>query len=59
MQGMYPLEGQDLLLFKSSISFVDHLQEFLSTILTASVLVIPPFCEMKDNVYSLIDFLQV
>ncbi|KAI9072791.1 hypothetical protein K1719_045233 [Acacia pycnantha] len=27
-------------------------------ILTACVLVIPPFCEMKDNAYSLIDFLQ-
>ncbi|KAF7844704.1 putative acyl-activating enzyme 19 isoform X1 [Senna tora] len=58
MQGIYPLDGPDLLLFKSSISFVDHLQEFLSAILTASVLVIPPFCELKDNVYSLIDFLQ-
>ncbi|KAF7807813.1 putative acyl-activating enzyme 19 isoform X1 [Senna tora] len=59
LQGIYSLDGPDLLLFKSSISFVDHLQEFLSAILTASVLVIPPFCELKDNVYSLVDFLQI
>ncbi|XP_028791262.1 putative acyl-activating enzyme 19 isoform X9 [Neltuma alba] len=58
MQQMYPLDGQDVLLFKSSISFVDHLQEFLSATLTACVLVIPPFCEMKDNAYSLINFIQ-
>jgi acyl-CoA synthetase len=59
MQGMYPLTGQELLLFKSSISFIDHLQEFLSSILTACVLIIPPFSELKENVYSIIDFLQV
>ncbi|XP_061346780.1 putative acyl-activating enzyme 19 isoform X2 [Gastrolobium bilobum] len=58
MQGKYPLNGQELLLFKSSISFVDHLQEFLSAILTACVLVIPPFSELKENLYSIIDFLQ-
>jgi len=59
MQGMYPLNGQELLLFKSSVSFIDHLQEFLSGILTACVLVIPPFNELKENLYSIIDFLQV
>ncbi|KAL5062134.1 hypothetical protein RYX36_023871 [Vicia faba] len=58
MQGVYPLTGQELLLFKSSISFIDHLQEFLSSILTACVLVIPPFKELKENAYSIIDFLQ-
>ncbi|KAK2407264.1 AMP-dependent synthetase and ligase family protein [Trifolium repens] len=58
MQGMYPLTGQELLLFKSSISFIDHLQEFISSILTACVLIIPPFSELKENVYSIIDFLQ-
>nr|KYP76965.1 Acyl-CoA synthetase family member 4 [Cajanus cajan] len=58
MQGMYPLNGQELLLFKSSVSFIDHLQEFLSAILTACVLVIPPFDELKENIYSIIDFLQ-
>ncbi|RDY02984.1 putative acyl-activating enzyme 19, partial [Mucuna pruriens] len=58
MQGMYPLNGQELLLFKSSVSFIDHLQEFLGAILTACVLVIPPFNELKENIYSIIDFLQ-
>ncbi|XP_022632213.1 putative acyl-activating enzyme 19 isoform X3 [Vigna radiata var. radiata] len=58
MQGMYPLNGQELLLFKSSVSFIDHLQEFLSAILTACVLVIPPFNELKENLYSMVDFLQ-
>ncbi|KAH1256220.1 putative acyl-activating enzyme 19 [Glycine max] len=58
MQGMYPLNGQELLLFNSSVSFIDHLQEFLSAILTACVLVIPPFNELKENIYSIIDFLQ-
>lgn len=56
---MYPLNGQELLLFNSSVSFIDHLQEFLSAILTACVLVIPPFNELKENIYSIIDFLQV
>jgi hypothetical protein len=27
--------------------------------LTACVLIIPPFSELKENVYSIIDFLQV
>ncbi|KAI4356845.1 hypothetical protein L6164_000832 [Bauhinia variegata] len=58
MQGMYPLDGLEILLFKTSVSFVDHLQEFLSAILTASVLVIPPFSELKQNIFSFIDFLQ-
>ncbi|KAJ7950655.1 AMP-dependent synthetase/ligase [Quillaja saponaria] len=57
MQGMHPLHGQELSLFKTSISFVDHLQEFLGAILTASVLVIPPAIELKENVFSLVDFL--
>ncbi|XLR30759.1 hypothetical protein S83_058659, partial [Arachis hypogaea] len=34
MQGLYPLNGQESLLFKTSLSFVDHLQEFFSAILT-------------------------
>ncbi|KAK7390082.1 hypothetical protein VNO78_25381 [Psophocarpus tetragonolobus] len=58
MQGMYPLNGQELLLFKSSVSFIDHLQEFLSAILTACLLVVPPFNELKENIFSIIDFLQ-
>lgn len=34
MQGLYPLYGEELLLFKTSISFIDHLQEFLAPLLT-------------------------
>lgn len=59
MQELYPLHGEDLLLFKTSISFVDHLQEFLGAILTACTLVIPPYEDLKENVFSVIDFLQV
>uniref|UniRef100_A0A2N9EFS9 AMP-dependent synthetase/ligase domain-containing protein n=1 Tax=Fagus sylvatica TaxID=28930 RepID=A0A2N9EFS9_FAGSY len=39
MQELYPLQGEEILLFKTSISFVDHLQEFLGAILTACTLV--------------------
>jgi hypothetical protein len=48
---MYPLQGEEILLFKTSISFIDHLQE--------CPLVIPPFSELKDNMFSVVDFLQV
>jgi acyl-CoA synthetase len=46
-------------MFKTSISFIDHLQEFLGAILTACPLVIPPFSELKDNMFSVVDFLKV
>ncbi|TYI46602.1 hypothetical protein E1A91_D13G117600v1 [Gossypium mustelinum] len=55
---LYPMQGEELLLFKTSISFIDHLQEFLIAALTACTLVIPPFTELKQNVFSIIDFLQ-
>ncbi|XP_075646000.1 putative acyl-activating enzyme 19 isoform X1 [Castanea sativa] len=58
MQELYPLHGEELLLFKTSISFVDHLQEFLGAILTACTLVIPPYKDLKENVFSVFDFLQ-
>ncbi|PRQ56503.1 putative L-aminoadipate-semialdehyde dehydrogenase transcription factor WD40-like family [Rosa chinensis] len=58
MQELYPLNGEEVLLFKTAISFVDHLQEFLSAILTGSTLVIPPFNQLKQNVFSVLDFLQ-
>ncbi|PON87500.1 PQQ-dependent membrane bound dehydrogenase, glucose/quinate/shikimate-related [Trema orientale] len=58
MQQLYPLNGVETLLFKTPISFVDHLQEFLSAVLTASTLVIPPFSELKDNVFSIVDLIQ-
>ncbi|KAM3732747.1 hypothetical protein ACB098_11G082600 [Castanea mollissima] len=58
MQEFYPLHGEELLLFKTSISFVDHLQEFLGAILAACTLVIPPYKDLKENVFSVFDFLQ-
>ncbi|XP_021283287.1 putative acyl-activating enzyme 19 isoform X2 [Herrania umbratica] len=58
MQELYPMHGEELLLFKTSISFVDHLQEFLAASLTACTLVVPPFTELRQNVLSIIEFLQ-
>ncbi|XVF06784.1 hypothetical protein REPUB_Repub06bG0080500 [Reevesia pubescens] len=58
MQELYPMDGEELLLFKTSISFVDHLQEFLAASLTACTLIIPPFAELRQNLFSIIDFLQ-
>uniref|UniRef100_A0A0D9WL05 4-coumarate--CoA ligase n=1 Tax=Leersia perrieri TaxID=77586 RepID=A0A0D9WL05_9ORYZ len=42
MQRWKPLCSDDVLLFKTSVSFVDHLQEFLSAVLTCTTLIIPP-----------------
>ncbi|XP_051198011.1 putative acyl-activating enzyme 19 isoform X2 [Lolium perenne] len=42
MQIRNPLCSDDVLLFKTSVSFVDHLQEFLSAVLTSTTLIIPP-----------------
>ncbi|XP_062015768.1 putative acyl-activating enzyme 19 isoform X1 [Rosa rugosa] len=58
MQELYPLNGEEVLLFKTAISFVDHFQEFLNAILTGSALVIPPFNQLKQNVFFIVDFLQ-
>ncbi|KAG7994868.1 hypothetical protein I3843_01G080500 [Carya illinoinensis] len=58
MQELYPMQGEELLLFKTSISFIDHLQEFLAAILTTCTLVIPPFNELKENLFSVVNFLQ-
>ncbi|XP_071936229.1 putative acyl-activating enzyme 19 isoform X3 [Coffea arabica] len=59
MQDLYPMHGQDYLVFKTSISFIDHLQEFLSGILTTSTLVVPPFNVLKENILCMVDFLQI
>ena len=56
---MYPLHEGDVVLFKTSISFIDHMQEFLGSILSTCTLVIPPFSQLKENVFCIIDFLQV
>ncbi|XP_034887159.1 putative acyl-activating enzyme 19 isoform X1 [Populus alba] len=58
MQKLYPLHGEEALLFKTSISFIDHLQEFLSAMLTTCTLVIPPFHELKEYPFSLVNVLQ-
>ncbi|XP_059633743.1 putative acyl-activating enzyme 19 isoform X2 [Cornus florida] len=59
MQELYPLHGEEILFFKTSISFIDHLQEFLGALLTTCTLVIPPLLELKENLFYMIDFLQV
>ena len=59
MQENFPSTREELLLFKTSISFIDHIQEFLSAILTASVLVTPPMKELKENLCSVVNFIQV
>ncbi|KAL5549640.1 hypothetical protein UlMin_004871 [Ulmus minor] len=58
MQELYPLKGDENLLFKTSISFIDHLQEFLSAILTGCTLIIPPFAELNQNLFSIVDYIQ-
>lgn len=56
---MYPLHEGDVVLFKTSISFIDHMQEFLGSVLSTCTLVIPPFNQLKENIFYIIDFLQV
>jgi acyl-CoA synthetase len=59
MQRRNPLCSDDVLLFKTSISFVDHLQEFLSAVLTCTILVIPPPSEWRANPASLANLIKV
>lgn len=59
MQELYPLQLEDLLLFKTSISFIDHLQEFLGALLATCTLVIPPFNQLKENLFYIVNILQV
>ncbi|XP_022155734.1 putative acyl-activating enzyme 19 isoform X3 [Momordica charantia] len=58
MQELFPCSGEELLLFKTPISFIDHIQEFLSAILTSSALVIPPMKELKETLCSVVNFIQ-
>ncbi|XP_073274045.1 putative acyl-activating enzyme 19 isoform X2 [Primulina huaijiensis] len=58
MQDLYPVEEGDLVLFKTQISFIDHLPEFLGAILANCTLVTPPFNQLKENILYVIDFLQ-
>lgn len=59
MQELYPVVGEQRLAFKTSVGFIDHLQEFLGAILNSTTLVIPPFTLLKENIISIIDFLEV
>ncbi|CAL9224780.1 unnamed protein product [Arabidopsis halleri] len=59
MQELYPVVGEQRLAFKTSVGFIDHLQEFLGAILNSTPLVIPPFTLLKENMTSIIDFLEV
>ncbi|XP_062233782.1 putative acyl-activating enzyme 19 isoform X2 [Phragmites australis] len=59
MQRRNPLCSDDVLLFKTSVSFVDHLQEFLSAVLTCTTLVIPPPSEWRANPASLANLIKV
>ncbi|CAN1148766.1 Putative acyl-activating enzyme 19 [Linum perenne] len=58
MNELYPVGSKEILTLKASISFVDHLQEFLCAMLNVCTLVIPPFKELKDNPSSVVYFLQ-
>ncbi|ESQ33212.1 hypothetical protein EUTSA_v10003545mg [Eutrema salsugineum] len=58
MQKLYPIVGEQQLAFKTSVGFIDHLQEFLGAILNSRPLVIPPFTLLKENMLSIIDFLE-
>lgn len=58
MQAQFPLCKEDVLLFKTSISFVDHLQEFLSAIFTSATLVVPPVDELKANPFCIVNLIK-
>ncbi|KAI7752862.1 hypothetical protein M8C21_016536, partial [Ambrosia artemisiifolia] len=58
LQDIYPLCGEETLLFKTSIGFIDHLQEILGALLTSCTLVIPSFNVLKENILSITDYLQ-
>lgn len=59
MQEHYPVVGEQQFAFKTSVGFIDHLQEFLGATLNSTTLVIPPFTLLKQNMISIIDFLEV
>ncbi|KAG8094108.1 hypothetical protein GUJ93_ZPchr0012g20520 [Zizania palustris] len=58
MQRWKPLCPDDVLLFKTSVSFVDHLQEFFSAVLTCTTLVIPPPNDWRVNPASLTNLIK-
>ncbi|CAH8349000.1 unnamed protein product [Eruca vesicaria subsp. sativa] len=58
MQEHYPVIGEQQFAFKTSVGFIDHLQEFLGATLNSTPLVIPPFTLLKENMISILDFLE-
>ncbi|KAJ0235823.1 putative acyl-activating enzyme 19 [Hirschfeldia incana] len=58
MQEHYPVVREQQFAFKTSVGFIDHLQEFLGATLNSTPLVIPPFTLLKENMISIIDFLE-
>ncbi|XP_075113486.1 putative acyl-activating enzyme 19 isoform X3 [Nicotiana tabacum] len=58
MQESYPFQKEEILFFKASISFIDHLQEFLGAMLANCTLVIPPFNQLKDTIFCVVNLLQ-
>ncbi|KAM7272379.1 hypothetical protein ACFE04_027042 [Oxalis oulophora] len=58
MQASYPLYFDDRILFKTAISFIDHIQEFLGAILVACTVVIPPYKVLKEDMFSIVNFLE-
>ncbi|XP_060217918.1 putative acyl-activating enzyme 19 isoform X2 [Lycium barbarum] len=58
MQRSYSFQKEEILLFKTSISFIDHLQEFFGAILANCTLVIPPSNQLKDNIFCVVNLLQ-
>lgn len=59
MEESYPLSTDEVLLFKTTISFIDHVQEFVGPLLTATTLIIPPLSIMKENLFHLVDIVEV
>lgn len=59
MQQFFPVCSGEILLFKTPISFVDHLQEILTAVLSCTPLIIPPFDDLKVYPFYLVDILKV
>ncbi|CAM8910952.1 unnamed protein product [Rhodiola kirilowii] len=59
MKESYPLSTDEVLLFKTSVSFIDHLQEILGPVLSSTTVIIPPLSMMKENLFHMVDVIQV
>ncbi|CAN6486603.1 unnamed protein product [Victoria cruziana] len=59
MHTSFPIRLEDVLLFKTSISFIDHLQEVLGAILAPASLIIPFPHKLSSDPLLLIDLVKV